>query len=99
MEVNTNKPAYERHTNHLFWLSISATSYFILMNWLGMARAQFQIIQVIIEMFTIPMLLMAMGCFVFSVIFWVKGEFKIFSRPFYSLLLLTFLFMYFIFAS
>jgi hypothetical protein len=99
MEANTNKPALERYPRLLFWLSVSATAYFIVMNFLGVQRANFQIIQVIIELFTLPMLLVAMGCFVFAGIFWVRERFNLLSRSFYSLVLMSLLFIFFIFAS
>ena len=99
MTTNTDKPVYERNTTTLFWLSVASASYFFLMNFLGGFRAHFQIIQVIIELFTIPMLLTAIGCFVFAFLSWVNCKFRIRSRPFYSLVILFLLFAFFIFMS
>ena len=99
MTTNTNKPVYERNVTLLFWLSISSAFYFLLMNFLGGYRVHFQLIQVIIELFTIPMLLTAIGCFVFAFLSWINAKFSIRSRPFYSLVILSALFVSFIFMS
>ena len=99
MTTNTDKPVYERNITLLFWLSVACTLYFFLMNFLGGFRAQLQLIQVIIELFTIPMLLTAIGCFVFAFLSWVNSKFRIRSRPFYSLVMLSALFVFFIFMS
>src|SRR5215218_3893456 len=83
-----NKPGYNGYAIWIFWLAIASTAYFLIMDWLGAFRASYPFIGVVIELLTIPFLMLAVSCFVLACISWIKARFKLSSLAFYTLVIL-----------
>jgi hypothetical protein len=83
----------------VLWGSVICLAYFVTANFTGAYRADYPVIGVFIELFTIPAFLLAACCFVFSVILWARNQYNVFTRPFYALLFLLGLALFFIFIS
>jgi hypothetical protein len=86
-----------RGTGGVFWASVACLAYFVTASLTGAYRADFPLIGVFIELLTIPAFFLAVACFVFSLILWSKNQYNVFSKPFYALLVLSGLVLFFIF--
>jgi hypothetical protein len=73
----------------IFWLSVFLFLYFLIMLQIGGLRSEYHVIQLIIELFFLPTLIMLVVLPAASIYLLFKNKFRLLSLPFYSMLILA----------